>query len=148
MAAQNAEIVGRIMTKRECGFNWEMALGVWSCDSWVNQIEPAKDCERRVFSRQAEQKGGLLAGEVINRHWIPEARVVAGNDGDAAIGDEVAGYVRGSKGAYVKQSHCSGGVEGDFRLTGNAPLLVRGEGLHSRVRSGALYREGQCLPIE
>jgi len=36
-AAQNTEIVERIMTKRKCGFNWEMALGVWSGDSWVSQ---------------------------------------------------------------------------------------------------------------
>jgi hypothetical protein len=65
-------IVGRIMTKRECGFNWEMAPGVWSGDSWVNRTGLAKSRERRVSSRSAEEKGRLIAGEVIDRHWILE----------------------------------------------------------------------------
>src|SRR6202167_2538006 len=35
----------------------------------------------------------LLAGEVIHRYRVLEERIVAGDDGDAAIGDEVAGAV-------------------------------------------------------
>src|SRR5271170_4149494 len=42
------------------------------------------------FLRKIRRWQTLLAGEVVHRHRILEQRVVAGDDGDAAIGDEVA----------------------------------------------------------
>src|SRR5258706_362391 len=41
-------------------------------------------------SRNTVTISRLLAGEVVHRHRVLKQRVVAGDDGDAAVGDEVA----------------------------------------------------------
>src|SRR5271156_887080 len=65
-----------------------MSEGIWFTD-----FGSFKLCGEGGYPIDLAPNQPLLAGEVVHRHRVLKQRVIAGHDGDAAIGDEVAGAV-------------------------------------------------------
>src|SRR5579872_1915631 len=55
----------------------------------------ATTCQQRSRQRplSSGERAGLLAGEVVHRYGVFEERIIAGDHGDATVGDEVTGTV-------------------------------------------------------
>src|SRR5579872_319431 len=65
----------------------------WVCGAQLSNTRKAGAASSVVAHAKAKAGTVLLAGEVIHRDRVFKQRIVARHDGDAAVGDEIAGAV-------------------------------------------------------